>query len=337
MIKGIKPSLAQAGAIKIGRLSEQSYQSKGGGSYHRPMKLDHFRVVKNIRDPDGHLHEDHLVMAALTQPPWVDQDGKCRTIPILLHSDVIDEVFPTVYATYAGKQIVCRGDGETATRWTYKDKVRTGETIEMKCPCPWLERDAKGVQHCKPHGTLHCTIALPDLAIAGAVYRWRTTGIVSIQRMIGSLEQILAAVGTLTGVPLVLRVEPVQVSPDGKVQTVYSCHVELRAQDLVAVQRRALEARTVRAQLGPATEMKLLVQPPASDDETPEERAEVEEEFYPEPAEPEAKVERPVESVKKAAKKTIEKQKAPPPEPEPPMPTDEPAKDDGPDYGTPDA
>ncbi|MEE8452470.1 MAG: ATP-dependent DNA helicase RecG, partial [Thermoguttaceae bacterium] len=45
---------------------------------------------------DGQLVVDNEVMDALIQD-YRDQDGKVRTIPIMLHSNEIDEVFPTEY------------------------------------------------------------------------------------------------------------------------------------------------------------------------------------------------------------------------------------------------
>jgi len=317
MIKGIRPSLAQAGAIKIGKLSDTERKTKSGRVWYPPEKLSYFLIAKNTRDSRGHLELDEEMLEVLRRD-WGDSDGQCRAIPILLHSDDIDEVFPTVYAAYASKQVVCRGDGEKATRWEYKDKRRTGHKFGMSCPCRWLDEGK-----CKPHGTLHCTIALPGHAVAGAVYRWRTTGIISIQRMIGSLDQIRAAVGTIVGVPLVLRVQPVQVSPDGRSQTVYSCHVELRAADLLEVQQRALEAKKTREQLGPP--VRALIQAPASDDEPPEEQAAVEAEFFPPSESGELPREDVVAAVKAAAQRTAGDAEPPP-------------QDDGdvPDYGAPD-
>ncbi|HET6496690.1 MAG TPA: hypothetical protein VFH61_15140 [Thermoleophilia bacterium] len=312
MIKGIKPSLAQAGAIKIGKLSENERTAGSGRKWRPPVKLDHFLVTKTTRGEDGNLEVDDGMMEELANQGFDDSDKKIRSIPILLHSDSIDDVFPTVYAWYSGKQVVCRGDGEKATRWEVKDAKKTGRTKEIACPCELLERDAKGAQKCKPHGVLHCTVALPGRAVAGAVYRYRTTGIISVQRIIGSLEQILAIIGTITNVPLVLRVTPVQVTPDGRTQTVYSVHVEFR-QEIIGAQQAAIAAREARAKLGaPSVEIRALLQAPASDAESPEEQAEVEAEFYP-PEDAPALEPEPAgrtQAVKDAAKKTASKGKA---------------------------
>ena len=279
MIRGIVPALAEGGKIKIGGLGE-TRQSKGGGTYRVPLKLDHFLITRTTRDTAGDLEIDADVMAALKK----DADGQVREIPIVLHSDAIDDVFPTTYALYAGKRLACRGDGVAAIRWEMNAQgQRTGKTTEMKCPCPYLGATSGPI--CKPHGTLHCSIALPGVAVAGVVHKWRTTSIISIQRMIGSLQQILSLCGTLRGVPLWLRVEPVTVAPAGAPpSTVYCCHVELRAADVLAVQQQALRVAELRRALNGGVEdpaqYRLLLAPPAGDQETVEEQAEVADEFH---------------------------------------------------------
>jgi hypothetical protein len=320
MIKGIRPSLAEAGAIKIGRLGDEKTSKKTGKKFRQPMKLDHFLVTNKMRGNDENFQVNEPLMEAL-KTGWADSDGHVRSIPIMLHSDVIDEVFPTNYAIYAGKKVACTGDGENAIQWAFKGKQRLDKNRKIKCPCKELTEN-----RCKPHGKLYCSIALPNHAVAGAVFVWRTTGIISIQRMIGSLEQILATVGTLVHIPLVLKVQPVQVTPGGRTQTVYACHVELRAKDIVAVQKQALAARESRKLLNPPQiEMSELVRAPGSADEPEEEQEAVEAEFYPENGSEQSQPQQSTtQSVKNAAKETA--QQEPPPQ----------SDDDEPDYGEPD-
>jgi hypothetical protein len=278
MIHGIVPTLAEGGKIKIGGLGA-ARKSKSGGEYRMPVKLDHFVVTKTTRDERGDLSVNGELMAALAK----DQDGHVRGIPIVVHSDVIDEVFPTAYASYAGKKLYCRGDGREATRWEIKDGNRTGVSKPCACPCKFLGATSGPV--CKPHGTLHCSIVAPGQAVAGSVYRWRTTSIISIQQMIGSLEQILATCGTMRGMPLWLSVDAIRVNPPGvPASTVYCCHVELRASDLLGAQKKALELAQMREALSGGRalpEYRTLLLPPASETESDEEQAEVAEEFYP--------------------------------------------------------
>jgi hypothetical protein len=223
MIKNLRPTLAEAGKIKIGGLS-----SKKTRSGHRlPEKHDSFTVTTTQRDEKGDLIQDARIMEALGESP--------KEIPIVVHSDRIEEIFPTRYARYQGRALACSGDGETAT-----DKH--GELLG--CPCEHLAK-----KRCKPSGTLYCSLALPGHAVAGAVHKWRTTSMISIQQMIGSLQHIEQMVGVLRGIPLTLRMGPIQVSPGGTETTVYVCWVELRAADVYAVQQQALETERQRTAL----------------------------------------------------------------------------------------
>lgn len=273
MIKGLRPALAEAGKIKIGGLGKEQI-SKKGNKYRAPQKYSSFCLTKTTRDQDGNLIVDKELMEALPKDP----DGKVRELPIVLHADDIEAVFPTSYACYGGRKLECRGDGETATRWNQQHTAQD----KVECPCSLF--GAQGQKTCKPHGTLHCSIALAGYAVAGAVYKWRTTSIISIQRMVGSLQQILATVGVLRGVPLRLKVEPVQVSPGNTTTTVYCCHIELKASDINQVQQEAFQAQKTRAALANGVDLdaqyKQLVAHPGLD-ESPDEQAEVADEFHP--------------------------------------------------------
>lgn len=272
MIHGLQPSLAEAGKIKIGGIGKE-IMSKRGTKFRPPVKYDAFQITTTRRDREGNLIPNRVLMTALPK----DEDNRIRSIPIVVHSNDIEDVFPTAYACYGGKKLECRGDGQTAMRW---NSQRT-EQKQVACPCPLL--GASGAKTCKPHGTFHCSIALPGHAVAGAVYKWRTTSIISIQRMIGSLQQILATIGMLRGLPLRMKVEPVQVSPNDTTTTVYCCHVELDASDVMEVQRDAFEAQKIRKALAHGVDIdmayKQLVAAPGLD-ESPQDQAEVAEEFH---------------------------------------------------------
>ena len=294
MIIGIEPRLAEGGKIKIGGLG-QSRTAASGREYRQPIKLDHFILTGTTRTPAGDLAIDAALTAALLDAGFGDGDGKLRRIPIVMHSNEVDEVFPTTYACYGGRRLACRGDGEKATRFEIKDGRHTGNTKPMPCPCSGLAGCTPRAGSspcdkfaCKPHGTLHCSIALPGHAVAGSVHKWRTTSIISIQQMLGSLAQIRQAVGVLRNVPLQMIVRPATVTPEGQnATTVYVCHLELRAQDVLAMQRNLLEQEDMRkritGQSGPDPGYRALIAAPASDTETDDEQEEVAAEFSPEP------------------------------------------------------
>jgi hypothetical protein len=263
-IKNLTQSLAEAGKIKIGGLGEER-TSKGGKTYRQPEKYSRFVITTNERDASGQLIPDDRIMDALDK----DQDGQLTEIPIYLHSDDADSVFPHCYACYTGKRLHCTGDGETATRYEIKEGKRTGANKQVACPCSYLDEGSK--IRCKPHGTLQCSIAVPGEAVAGAVYRWRTTSIISIRRMLGSLEQIRGLCGGFRGLPLTLKLLPVLVRD--QTITVYCCHIELRARNMGAVRSMITDAAMMRDRTPAAA----LPAPDLVIDER-----ETAEEFYPE-------------------------------------------------------
>lgn len=286
MIKDLQPRLAEAGKIKIGGLGAEK-NSKSGSRYRTPRKDDHFTITTTQRGDDGRLIVDVEIMDELRRQGFADADGKVRTLPIILHADEMDEIFPTAYCAYQGKKLVCRGDGETAIRREIVQGEWTGEEKEIGCPCKYLQPDERGQRRCKPNGTLHCSLALHNMAVAGAVHKWRTTSIISINQMVGSLTQVRdKVVGTLQGVPLILRVSPMAVNPNGgRPSTVYVCHVELRAKNLSEIQRKAIEASQTRQNLSLILksvnpEYQAMLSPPGADEDELE-VIDIADEYYP--------------------------------------------------------
>jgi len=284
MIKSLRPRLAEAGKIKIGGLGPSRKSRSSGKTFRPPVKYDHFKITGTTRDENGDLIPDVELMEAVAKISKDPTDDKIRAIPIVLHSDSIDGVFPTSYALYTGKKCFCRGDGERATRREIKDNQYMGAEKTIDCPCDFLKS-----RRCKPNGKLYCSIAAPGASVAGAVHVWRTTSLISIEQLIGSLAQIKSICGTLRGVPLWLMVKPVTVEPpeSGPI-TVWCCHIELRAADIEEIQRKALQSARTRALLEAADEnyRKILTLPGVNETDT--EQAEIEAEFYSEddPAEP---------------------------------------------------
>jgi Recombination directionality factor-like len=278
MIHGLTPQFTEAGKVKLGGLGDER-TTNAGKTWRMPVKYESFLLTKIYRDAKGDLLPDDDLMKAIK----CDPDGKLRAIPIVLHSDEIDEVFPSQYARYAGKKLHCSGDGKVAVRWEItKDakgkSVKTGESKQLACPCQFLED-----RSCKPHAILYCSIRVPGLAVAGAIHTLRTTSIITIQRVIGSLLQIKKAVGMLQGLPLWLVVQPVPTDNG----TVYCAHIELRAADVMEAQKTALEAAKMRSNLlGEMADLnrayRAMLTAPASEDESDEEQAAVAAEFHPE-------------------------------------------------------
>jgi len=278
MLKSIRPQVTELGKIKIGRKEEQVRQGRGGSSWQKPEKLDHFLITTLERDKVGNYIPDKQLMEQLVKLHG-SPDGKLREIPIALLSDDVDEVLLSRHCLYAGRQISASCDEEVCTYFTGRDGNALAEPVSR--PCNGEHEDANW----KTHSTFNCVIALGD-ARMGGVYKFRTTSIISLEQLYGCLVHLQQLTGgVLQGLPLRMVVRPKQVAPEGKPSTVYVVHVELRGVDLTEAQKlgaqlaqlRLVNARQIHA--ARAEYMKLLAAP--GEDESPDEQEAIATEFHP--------------------------------------------------------
>lgn len=282
----IKPRVCELGKIKIGGLGEERQKASGSGTYRMPVKHDYFTVTTLFRDPKtGDLIPDAELMASLKD--FADPDGRLRQLPISVLSNEPDDVLQAAYVWYNGRRLAGRSDGVTFTRFFDLNKGWLPQPEVM----PWKPEYANLTgpdkkKLFKLHVTLNCVVAAPS-ARWGGVYKFRSTSQISAEQLYSSLVQLRTLTGgQLRGLPLRLVLRPVQVSPEGVTSVVYVVHIELRGADLQTIQEMALErARFEIAnakQLGALQqEYRALLAAPG-EDETPEEAAEIAQEFHPE-------------------------------------------------------
>ena len=298
-----KARLTELGKLKIGGKGKE-ITSRSGAKFRQPLKLDRWIITTMQRDAGGNLEPDIELMRQLAEEygspaddtAHADDPGAIeladglkvlRQIPIRLLSNDIEDVMQSAYVWYAGKSVSARSDGETIT-WFY-DRTNGKRLPEAKTE-PWDESmlelaDSKGNKLLKLHTVFNCVIAAKE-ARWGGVYKFRTTSVITGKQLYGSLTQLLQLTGgVLIGMPLVLVVRPIQVTPDGKATTVYVVHVELRGPDLTSIQDQAfaqmqyLVANKERMQVAQARYKMLLVGP--GEETTEAEVIDVEEEFHP--------------------------------------------------------
>ena len=283
-----KPKLAITGKIKNG-LNVPVLDGQGNQAFYdsgkkkmRPKQLDHFLVTTNARDENDNLVVDGFVMKQLHDAHLADPDGKIRRIPVLVHSDDIEEVFPTTLLAYKGKGLACRGDGEKAERWTVERGARIGASKPVSCPCPWLTNEPKGDDPiCKGHGALRVSIALPTTITLGSIYEYRTTSVISIPKISGALMHVQSEIGTLVGTPMWLVLRPELVTPKGQAQkTVYSSFLELRGSDLIQLQQAAVARVQAAQSVQRIAGRRELLGLPAPSEESDEEAAAIAAEFH---------------------------------------------------------
>ncbi len=185
----LRTRLAEIGRIKIGGLDETVRKTQSGKEWQMPVKYDHFVVTGMERDEKGNFRRDDSIHALIGPEP---KELRIR----LLYNDP-DLSFRTQLALYSGKTCCCRGDGITAEKLDRK----TGELVQVQCPCSELEKESNG---CKPHGVLTCL--LEQAQLCGGVYRFTTTAWNSIRSISSSLNFIVACTGgKIAGLPLMLK------------------------------------------------------------------------------------------------------------------------------------
>jgi Recombination directionality factor-like len=238
------PMLIELGKIKIGAKQKQVRTSAGGVGWRAPEKHDHFTITTMNRDTTGDLVTDKNLMDQLIAE-FGDPDGKLRQIPVRMLSDDLDEVLQAGFVWYGGKSVGARSDGKVVTWLFDHHPQRFGQKLAKPVEEKWSDeflklKSPKGGPLFKLHATLNCVIAARQ-AKFGGVYKFRTTSVISFRQLYGSLLHVSNLTGgILAGMPLVLVLRPIQVSPGGKVSTVYVVHAELRGADLGELQQQAL-------------------------------------------------------------------------------------------------
>ena len=280
----LQPGLIELGKIKIGIKDPTERQSKGGGTWRAPKKLDHFIITTMHRDERGDLRTDDALMKGLEK--FADRDGKLRQLPIALLSNEPDQVMQSAYVRYSGKKLAERcDDAQTLYKW-YEGKDWLTEPKAFPWKPEYAERkDDKGNHVYKLHSTFNCVIAAQE-SRWGGVYKFRTTSRITAKQLYGSLMNVRGLTGgVLMGLPMRLVVRPLQVSPNGQPSTVYVVHVELRGPDLLEIQKNALslaqfQVENVRTVRKLDAEYKKLLTAPGF--ESPEEIQDIKDEFHPE-------------------------------------------------------
>lgn len=217
MIPGITTTtrLPRLGKIRLG----EKRTSKNGAEY--PAATDHFVFDDDVPELARAYGEN------------------CRELyPVMLPHDDEEVWFPTSRSAYGKSGLYCRcSDGETATRvfvpsdaqsvaylQSVGEVVKENEMFDMPCPgedCPYMQS-----KKCKNMGRLR--IILPNVPRFG-VYEIVTSSYNGIVNVLNVARAVKGMIGRVAGVPFALKLEPIQVQPDGKAKTVYVLQLECRA------------------------------------------------------------------------------------------------------------
>lgn len=235
MIKNLPIRLAEVGKIKIGRKGEERQGKKG--AYHLPEKVDYF-IITTMEKDGSNFRVDEPLMSKLDS-----KNSKPRQLKIALPYDRIDLNFFTEYGLYMGRKRLCFGNGEKATRIFLDENTKKEDhREEVKCPCEFLESGK-----CKAHGIL--SAILRDNFKLGGVYQFRTTSINSIMNIMSGLTQIQQFTqGILAMMPLVMSLQPqTVVDKDNHTRTIYAVNITADVSEWKQLLDTAKEISMIRA------------------------------------------------------------------------------------------
>lgn len=236
-ISELQPRLCETGKIKIGELSEKRTSS----GRRLPKKLDHFVITTLLRDEDEKLLLDEEMLKKIGE--------NCKELDIYLCYDSPELNMPTFYAYFTQSKLRCMGDGKTA-RKTKDD----GGKEEITCNPKTCEAYKKKL--CKPYGRL--SVILSDSKRIGGAYVFRTTSWNTLRNILTSMSFIRTITGgIIAGLPLKMRLIPMQVQPNGLGHTVriYMVNIEFNG-DMKQLMEAADQELKRRLQMG--TNMKRI-------------------------------------------------------------------------------
>ncbi len=199
-VRGLIPTLAETGKIKIGRLGE-TRKSQSGGIYRLPEKLSYFLITTRVKDAQDNWMLDEEVHKALGDQP--------TEIPIVfVYDDPVLNCQSRLNA-YDGSKRWCHGNNERALRLDAQGIYR-----ERACPCPLFTapdaaeenrgRAQNKLLKCKFYGVVRCQITCKTSSVG--LYGFRTTSAESFSNLLGMQGAVLMRTGGILGnIPLRLR------------------------------------------------------------------------------------------------------------------------------------
>jgi len=133
-----------------------------------------------------------------------------KELDVLIPSTDPALYFPQALKWYKGARLVCKGNGDTATRINEE----TGAMFEMSCPCDQLHDPGSNPKGpCRPRANL--MVILPKVSMGGA-YQVDTGSTNNIVNLNSTMKWIESMLGRVAWVPLTLKRVPTKIqTPDG--------------------------------------------------------------------------------------------------------------------------
>jgi len=164
---------------------------------------------------------DYFVIPPEVQAKYGD---KPKELPIMFPTENPEQWSSQFYRCYSNMRgLICKGDGEralavvdTATGEFAGRDAKATELKDIPCDpdkCPKHTSDA-----CKP--VMNLQFLLPEVPGLG-IWQLDTSSINSIKNINSAVALIQGVCGRISMMPLTLKVEPMEVSPDGKKKSIY--------------------------------------------------------------------------------------------------------------------
>jgi hypothetical protein len=162
------------------------------------------RGIKKVSERTGNEYPsetDYFVC-----PPEVQAiyGAEPKELDIIIPIEDENEFFPQALKAYTQTKLLCKGDGETASRLD----TESNELAEIDCPCDWLDDGRCGQK-------ANLMFMLPRVSMGG-VYQLDTGSISTIVEINSSIKMIRTLCGRVSLVPLILKVTPREIIVDGK-------------------------------------------------------------------------------------------------------------------------
>ena len=175
--------MPRLGKIRLG------IKAKTAKGVEYPKDVDYFVCPPEVQEVYGPMPKELDVLIPSTDPALY---------------------FPQALKWYKGARLVCKGNGETATRID----TATGNMFEMACPCEHLkdpQTNPKG--ECTARANL--MVILPKVSMGGA-YQIDTGSNNNIINLNSTMNWIMSMIGRVAWVPLTLKRVPTKIqTPDG--------------------------------------------------------------------------------------------------------------------------
>ena len=189
------------------------------GKIHLGVKVKNKQGVEHPKATDYFVYPTEESAGKELLDQLIKEYGeKPKELPVIFPLEDEEAIASQYYRCYSrSRGLVCRGDGESCTRMIDKEtgdlpNKDTKDTELREMPC--AGRECPDYQSEKCREVMNLQFMLPKISGIG-VWQIDTSSINSIRNINSCLDMIKAVYGRVAMVPLILTLEPMEVTPPG--------------------------------------------------------------------------------------------------------------------------